>query len=172
MDIERGAAVTFKNKPVTLLGHEAKIGTKARDFTVLANDLKEVHLNNFSGKIIVVNVVVSLDTSTCDIQTRRFNEELSRLSDEIKVITISMDLPFAQKRWCGAAGLSNVETYSDHRDARFGVAFGVLIKELRLLARSVFVIDKAGVIRYVEYVKEGTNQPNYITAVNAVKALL
>ncbi|MBN2090600.1 thiol peroxidase [candidate division KSB1 bacterium] len=172
MDIERSAAVTFKGKPVTLLGHEAIVGNDAREFTVLANDLKEVHLNDFYGKMLVLNVVVSLDTSTCDIQTRRFNEELRDLSDEIKVITISMDLPFAQKRWCGAAGLPNVETYSDHRDARFGVAFGVLMKELRLLARSVFIIDKTGVIRYAEYVKEGTDQPNYAAAISAVKALL
>ncbi len=172
MDIERSAVVTFKGKPVTLLGHEAIVGNEAREFTVLANDLSEVHLNDFSGKLLVLNVVVSLDTSVCDTQTRRFNEELKDLSDAIKVITISMDLPFAQKRWCGAAGLPNVATYSDHRDARFGVAFGVLMKELRLLARSVFVIDKAGVIRYAEYVKEGTDQPNYATAIRAVKALL
>lgn len=172
MEIERSAAVTFKGNPVTLLGHEAKIGNKARDFTVLANDLKEVHLADFSGKIIVLNVVVSLDTSICDVQTRRFNEELSRLGDQVRVVTISMDLPFAQKRWCGAAGLTNIETCSDHRDARFGVAFGVLIKELRLLARSVFIVDKAGVVRYAEYVKEVTSPPDYTSAIAAVKALL
>lgn len=172
MDIERSATVTHKGNPVTLLGHEAKIGNKARDFTVLANDLKEINSNHFYGKLLVVNVVVSLDTSVCDIQTRRFNEELSALSDQVKVITISMDLPFAQKRWCGATGLPNVETYSDHRDARFGVAFGVLIKELRLLARSVFIIDKSGVIRYAEYVKEVTDHPDYKAAIAAVKTLL
>ena len=164
--------VTFKGKPVTLIGHHAKVGNKARDFTVLANDLSPVTFGDSAHKIRVINVVFSLDTSLCDAQTRRFNEALTGLSDKIEVITISMDLPFAQARWCGSAGIENVKTYSDHRDALFGVAFGVLIKELRLLARAVFVVDESNTIRYVEYVPEVTSHPNYEAAIQAVKSLL
>ena len=114
----------------------------------------------------------SLDTSVCDLETRRFNVEAGNLGDEVAVLTISMDLPFAQKRWCGAADVKNVQTLSDHRDAAFGKAYGVLIKDLRLLARAVFVVDKQGVVRYVELVKEVASEPNYEAALTAAKKLL
>ena len=163
------ASVTFKNNPVTLIGSEVKVGEKAPSFTVLANDLSPVTLEASAGKVRLISAVPSVDTGICDAQTRRFNEELSNV-ENVEVLTISMDLPFAQKRWCAASGLENVHTYSDHRDASFGEAFGVLMQELRLLARAVFVVDSNDVVTYVEYVSEGTSHPNYETAIEAVKA--
>ena len=161
--------VTFKNNPVTLIGQEVKVGEKAPSFTVLANDLSPVTLEASAGKVRLISAVPSVDTGVCDAQTRRFNEELSNV-ENVEVLTISMDLPFAQKRWCSASGLENVHTYSDHRDASFGEAFGVLMQELRLLARAVFVVDSNDVVTYVEYVAEGTTHPNYEAAIEAVKA--
>ncbi|UPM55094.1 thiol peroxidase [Gottfriedia acidiceleris] len=163
------ASVTFKNNPVTLIGQEVKVGEKAPSFTVLANDLSPVTLEASAGKVRLISAVPSVDTGICDAQTRRFNEELSSV-ENVEVLTISMDLPFAQKRWCAASGLENVHTYSDHRDASFGEAFGVLMQELRLLARAVFVVDSNDVVTYVEYVAEGTTHPNYEAAIEAVKA--
>ncbi|MEH7400373.1 thiol peroxidase [Gottfriedia acidiceleris] len=163
------ATVTFKNNPVTLIGQEVKVGEKAPSFTVLANDLSPVTLEASAGKVRLISAVPSVDTGVCDAQTRRFNEELSNV-ENVEVLTISMDLPFAQKRWCSASGLENVHTYSDHRDASFGEAFGVLMQELRLLARAVFVVDSNDVVTYVEYVAEGTTHPNYEAAIEAVKA--
>jgi len=162
-------SVTFKNNPVTLIGQEVKVGDKAPNFTVLANDLSPVTLEASTGKIRLISAVPSVDTGICDAQTRRFNEELANL-ENVEVLTISMDLPFAQKRWCAASGLENVHTFSDHRDASFGEAFGVLMQELRLLARAVFVVDSNDVVTYVEYVSEGTTHPNYEAAIEAVKA--
>jgi len=135
---------------------------------VLANDLSPAKLSDFHGKVCVISVVPSLDTPVCDIQTRRFNEEAAALGDDVVVLTISMDLPFAQKRWCGAAGIENVQTLSDHRNAEFGKAFGVLIEELRLLARAVFVVDVNGIIRYKQIVEELTDEPDYDAAIRAV----
>ena len=166
------AQVTFKNNPVTLVGNEVKVGDKAPDFTVLANDLSPVTLKDSEGKIRLLSVVPSLDTGVCDAQTRRFNEDVASLGGDVAFYTVSVDLPFAQKRWCAAAGLENVHTVSDHRDLSFGEAYGVYMKELRLLARAVFVIDKEGTVSYVEYVSEGTSHPNYEAAIEAVKALL
>ncbi|MFB7139878.1 MULTISPECIES: thiol peroxidase [unclassified Bacillus (in: firmicutes)] len=163
------ASVTFKNNPVTLVGQEVKVGEKAPSFTVLANDLSPVTLEASAGKVRLISAVPSVDTGICDAQTRRFNEELSNV-ENVEVLTISMDLPFAQKRWCAASGLENVHTLSDHRDASFGEAFGVLMQELRLLARAVFVVDSNDVVTYVEYVAEGTTHPNYEAAIEAVKA--
>ncbi|ASS92157.1 MAG: thiol peroxidase [Bacillaceae bacterium] len=163
------ANVTFKGNPVTLLGNEVKVGDKAPDFKVLANDLSEVTLADTKGQVRIISVVPSIDTGVCDAQTRRFNEEASKL-DNVKILTISMDLPFAQKRWCGANGIENVQLLSDHRDASFGQAYGVLIKELRLLARAVFVVDSNDNVTYVEYVSEATNHPNYEAAIEAAKA--
>lgn len=163
------ANVTFKGNPVTLLGNEVKVGDKAPDFKVLANDLSEVTLADTKGQVRILSVVPSIDTGVCDAQTRRFNEEASKL-DNVKILTISMDLPFAQKRWCGANGIENVQLLSDHRDASFGQAYGVLIKELRLLARAVFVVDSNDNVTYVEYVSEATNHPNYEAAIEAAKA--
>ena len=162
------ASITFKNNSVTLLGNEVSVGDQAPDFTVLANDLSPVTLANSKGKVRIISVVPSIDTGVCDAQTRRFNEDASNLSN-VEVLTISMDLPFAQKRWCASNGLENVQTLSDHRDASFGEAYGVLIKELRLLARSVFVVDSNDKVTYVEYVSEATNHPNYEAAIEAAK---
>ncbi|MGJ7920422.1 thiol peroxidase [Neobacillus sp. LXY-4] len=162
------ASVTFKGNPVTLLGQEVKVGDKAPNFSVLANDLSEVTLENSKGSVRLVSVVPSLDTGVCDAQTRRFNEEATKLGN-VKVLTVSVDLPFAQKRWCGAAGIENVQTLSDHRDLSFGEAYGVAIQELRLLARAVFVIDSNDVVTYAEYVSEATNHPNYEAAIEAAK---
>ncbi|MGM7720844.1 thiol peroxidase [uncultured Metabacillus sp.] len=163
------ASITFKNNPVTLLGNEVKVGDTAPDFTVLANDLSEVTLSNSKGKVRLISVVPSIDTGVCDAQTRRFNEDASKL-DNVEVLTISVDLPFAQKRWCASNGLENVQTLSDHRDLSFAEAYGVHIKELRLLARAVFVVDANDKVTYVEYVSEATNHPNYEAAIEAAKA--
>ncbi|ARK31724.1 thiol peroxidase [Halalkalibacter krulwichiae] len=163
------ASITFKNNPVTLLGSEVKVGEKAPNFTVLANDLSEVTLENTKGKVRLISVVPSIDTGVCDQQTRRFNEEAANVPNT-EILTVSVDLPFAQKRWCAAAGIENVQTLSDHRDLSFGEAFGVAIKELRLLARAVFVIDSNDVVTYAEYVSEATNHPNYEAAIEAAKA--
>jgi thioredoxin-dependent peroxiredoxin len=162
------ASITFKGKPVTLIGNEVKVGDKAPNFSVLANDLSVVTLENTKGNVRLISVVPSLDTGVCDAQTRRFNEEAAKL-ENVKVLTVSVDLPFAQKRWCGAAGIENVQTLSDHRDLSFGEAYGIAIQELRLLARAVFVIDSNDVVTYAEYVSEATNHPNYETAVEAAK---
>ena len=163
------ANVTFKGNPVTLVGTEVKVGDKAPEFTVLGNDLSPVTLESSTGKVRIFSVVPSIDTGVCDAQTRKFNEEAANL-DNVKVITVSVDLPFAQKRWCAAAGLENVVTVSDHRDLSFGEAYGVYIKELRLLARSVFVVDSQDKVTYVEYVPESTDHPNYEAAIEAAKA--
>ncbi len=162
---------TFKNNAVTLIGNEVKVGDQAPDFTVLANDLSQVTVKDTAGKVVLFSVVPSLDTGVCDAQTRKFNEVAGELGDNVVIYTVSMDLPFAQKRWCGAAGIENVLTVSDHRDASFGEAYGVLIKELRLLTRAIFVVDTEGKVAYVEYVPEATNHPNYEAAIEAVKAL-
>lgn len=163
------ASVTFANNPVTLLGNEVKVGDKAPDFTVLANDLSPVTLADSKGSVRVISVVPSLDTGVCDAQTRRFNEDAATL-DNVKVLTISVDLPFAQARWCGAAGIDKVQTLSDHRDLSFGEAYGVAMKENRLLARAVFVVDSNDVVTYAEYVPEVTTHPNYEAAIEAAKA--
>ncbi|MEM1502397.1 thiol peroxidase [Domibacillus sp. 8LH] len=163
------ANVTFKGNPMTLIGDEVKVGDKAPDFTVLANDLSPVTLADTAGKVRLISVVPSIDTGVCDAQTRRFNEEAAKL-DNVEVLTISADLPFAQKRWCAAAGLENVKTLSDHRDFSFAQAYGVGMQELRLLARSVFVIDSSDTVTYVEYVGEGTDHPDYAAAIEAAKA--
>ncbi|WP_431027523.1 thiol peroxidase [Lysinibacillus sp. LZ02] len=162
---------TFKNNPVTLIGNEVKVGDTAPDFKVLANDLSEVTLKDSAGKIRLFSVVPSLDTGVCDAQTRKFNEAAAELGDNVVIYTVSMDLPFAQKRWCGAAGIENVVTVSDHRAGSFGEAYGVLIEALRLLTRAVFVVDANDQVTYVEYVSEATNHPNYEAAIAAVKEL-
>ncbi len=168
---ERAGIVTMKGNPVTLLGGTIKAGQKAPDFEVVANDLSPVKLSSFAGKTLIISSVPSLDTSVCDMETRRFNEEAGKLGKDVVILTISMDLPFAQKRWCGAAGVKNVQTLSDHRDASFGKAYGVLIKDLRLLARAVFVVDKTGIVRYVQIVPEIATEPDYDAVLNAVKKL-
>ena len=166
---ERKEIITMKGQPLTLLGKEIKVGEPAPEFEVLANDLSTVELSSYRGKICIISSVPSLDTSVCDMMTRRFNQEAVNLGDDVVVLTISMDLPFAQSRWCGAADVKNVQILSDHRDVSFGNAFGVLIKELRLLARAVFVVDKEGIVRYVQIVGELTNEPDYEAVLQAVK---
>ena len=156
---------------ITLIGPELREGDVAPDFTVLDNNLLPKSLEDYQGKIKLISVVPSLDTGVCDAQTRKFNELASDLSPEIEVLTISMDLPFAQKRWCGAAGIDRVETLSDHRFASFGENYGVLINELRLLNRSIFLIDKSDMVRYVEIVEENHNHPDYDAALDALKSL-
>ena len=168
---ERPGLVTMKGNPITLIGAEAKVGDKAPDFEAIDNDLNSINFESFRGKVCIISSVPSLDTPVCDMETRRFNDEAARLGDDVEILTISMDLPFAQKRWCGAAGVDRVQTLSDHRDAAFGQAYGVLIKGLRLLARAVFVVDKEGTIRYVELVKEIASEPDYDSALEAVKEL-
>ncbi|RFU66220.1 thiol peroxidase [Peribacillus glennii] len=163
------ASVTFKNNPVTLAGSEVKVGDQAPDFTVLANDLSEVKLSDSKGTVRIISVVPSIDTGVCDAQTRRFNEDASKIGN-VQVLTISVDLPFAQKRWCAASGLDNVQVLSDHRDLSFGEAYGVIMQDLRLLARSVFVVDSSDKVVYAEYVSEGTSHPNYEAAIEAAKA--
>lgn len=170
--MERKGLVTFGGNPVTLVGNELKIGDDAPDVEVMDNDLNSVKLSTFKGKVAVVAAVASLDTSTCDVETRRFNQEIGKLGDDVAGITVSMDLPFAQKRWCGAAGVETVKTFSDHRTAAFGEAWGVLMKELRLLARAVFVVDRDGDIRYIELLGEVGDEPDYDAALKAVKELL
>jgi thioredoxin-dependent peroxiredoxin len=164
--------VTLKGKPITLVGDEVRVGQAGPDFEAVDNDLKPVRLSSLKGKVVILCSVPSLDTSVCDIETRKFNEKAGQLAGDVKVLTISMDLPFAQKRWCGAAGIKNVQTLSDHRDASFGQAYGVLIKELRLLARAVFVIDKIGIVRYKQIVPEISGEPDYEAAINAAKGLI
>ncbi len=165
------AAITFKGDPLALTGAQPKVGEPAPDFEVLANDLSAVKLSGLRGKICVICSVPSLDTPVCDTQVRKFNERATSLGDDVAVLTISMDLPFAQQRWCGAAGVENVQTLSDHRNAEFGTRYGVLIEGLRLLARAVFVVDKEGLIRYIEVVDELTNEPDYEGALKAVTDL-
>jgi len=164
--------VTFKNNPVTLIGNEVKVGEQAPDFTVLANDMSPVTLKDSQGKVRLIISVPSLDTGVCDAETRRFNEEVAGIGGDIAFYTVSVDLPFAQKRWCAAAGIEGVHTVSDYKDLSFGEAYGVHMKELRLLARAVFVVDREGTVTYVEYVSEGTSHPNYEAAIEAVKAAL
>jgi len=168
----REIVVTMKGSPLTLVGNEVEVGDSAPDFEVVANDLSPVKFSSFRGKVCIISSVPSLDTAVCDTMTRRFNEEAGNLGDDVVVLTVSMDLPFAQERWCGAAGVKNVQTLSDHRDASFGNAFGVLIKELRLLARAVFVVDKEGVVRHIQIVDELTNEPDYEAVLKAAKELV
>ncbi len=169
-DIERKNEITFKGNPLTLIGPEIKAGSKAPDFKVLAKDLSEVTLASSQGKTRLISVVPSLDTPICELQTKRFNEEASKLPSDVVVLAVSMDLPFAQTRFCGAQKTDKIICLSDHREASFGKAYGVLIKELRLLARSIFIIGQDDKILYAEYVKEVTQHPDYEKALNVLKA--
>jgi thiol peroxidase len=168
---ERKGLITFKGNPLTLVGDGVKVSQKAPDFVVLGNDLSAIRFSSYLGKICIISSVISLDTPVCDTQTRKFNEEASRLGPNVAILTISMDLPFAQKRWCGAAGVNSVQTLSDHRDASFGTAYGVLIEELRLLARAVFLVDQKGILRYQQLVKEVTSEPDYNAVLTELKKL-
>jgi thiol peroxidase len=169
METERKGGTTFKGSPLTLIGAKLEAGQTAPEFKALAGDLSEVSLSSAQGKTRFIIAVPSLDTPVCDQETRRFNQEAANMPGVVTWV-ISMDLPFAQGRFCQTAGIKNLKTLSDHRDGSFGKAFGVLIKELRLLSRAVFVVDAQGIVRYVEYVPEMTNHPNYEAALNALKA--
>lgn len=166
---KRTGVITFAGGPLTLVGPEVKVGQQAPDFTLLDNKLNVKTLADFDGKVKVISVVPSLDTGVCDAQTRWFNQDVTKLSDDVVVLTVSMDLPFAQARWCGAAGVNNVITLSDHKDASFGQNYGFLIEELRLLSRGVVVINKDNKVTYVEYVPEVTNPVNFDAVLAAVK---
>lgn len=170
--LKRENAVTFMGNPLTLIGPAIEVGQVAPDFTVVNNDLGPVTLADVAGKVAVISAVPSLDTPVCDMETRRFNQEAQALGDKVRVLTVSMDLPFAQKRWCGNAGVENVQTVSDYQAASFGEAYGVLIDGLRLLARAIFVIDADGKVAYVQLVPEVTNEPDYEAVLAAVKKLL
>jgi thiol peroxidase len=170
--LERKGIVTIHGNPLTLTGTERTAGEKAPDFTVLDGELKEVGLKDFAGKVKVISVTPSLDTPVCDLQARRFNTEAAQLPADVAVINISMDLPFAISRFCTSAGIDKVKALSDHRDASFGDAYGVLIKELRLLARSIFIIDKNDLIRYIEIVPEVKSHPDYEKAIGELKKII
>jgi thiol peroxidase len=169
---DRTQAVTLHGNPFTLAGDPIKMGHPAPDVTLLDNDLKPVKLSDYRGQVVVVAAVPSLDTPVCDMETRRFNTEAAGLGEQVAILTVSMDLPFAQKRWCGAAGVEQVVTLSDHREAAFGQSFGLLIKELRLLARAVLVLDREGVIRYYQLVEEVSKEPDYEAALRAIRELV
>ncbi|WP_438311490.1 thiol peroxidase [Sporosarcina sp. FA9] len=163
--------VTFHNDPVTLLGTQVTVGDTASEFSVLANDLSEVKLSDSKGKVRLISVIPSIDTGVCSVQTRKFNEAAASLGEDVQILTVSVDLPFAQARWSAAEGIDAVQTVSDHRDLSFGEAYGTIIQELRLLTRSIFVIDKDDKVTYVEYVSEVTDHPDYDKALSAVKEL-
>ncbi|WP_320171256.1 thiol peroxidase [Maridesulfovibrio sp.] len=169
---ERTGVITFQGNPLTLVGDEIKVGAKAPDFTVVDNGLAPKKLSDFAGNVLILSTVPSLDTPVCDMETRRFNTEASKLDAGIKILTVSMDLPFAQARWCGAAGVEAVQTLSDHMSGSLGEGYGVLIKELRLLSRALFVVDKTGTVQYVQYVKEITEEPDYDAVLAAAAKLV
>ena len=169
MSVERFGDVTFKGSPLTVLGTKVEVGSVAPNFSLLANDLSPVSLADSAGKVRLISVVPSLDTGICDAQTRRFNEEAANLGDGVVILTVSVDLPFAQARWCGAAGIDQVQTLSDHKDMNFGDAYGTHVKELRLEQRSIFVVDADDKVTYVEYVPEIAQHPEYEAALAAVK---
>ena len=169
---ERSGVITMQGKPVTLVGPEIKIGQKAPDAMVQGMDLSDVKLSDFKGKVRLICSVPSIDTPVCDIEIHRFNQEASEAASGAEIIFISMDLPFAQKRFCAATGIDNVKTFSDHRYADFGKNYGVLIKDLRLLARAIFIIDKDDIVRYVAYVKDVGAQPDYAAVLKALKEII
>ena len=169
---ERTGIITMHGNPLTLLGNEVYHGDTAPNATLLDNDLNPVNISSFRGKICVISSVPSLDTPVCDIETRRFNQEAEGLGEDVIILTVSMDLPFAQKRWCGAAGVDRVITLSDHRDLSFGRTYGMWIKELRLLARGVFILDREGTVRYFRIVKEQSEEPDYAEIIEEIKKLI
>ncbi|HLI85458.1 MAG TPA: thiol peroxidase [Bryobacteraceae bacterium] len=169
--MERPGATTMRGNPLTLIGPELKPGDKAPDFTVVDGSLKPVTLKDTGNQVRIISVVPSLDTPVCDAQTKRFNEEAARLPG-VDILTVSMDLPFAQKRWCGAFGVDKIKMLSDHREGSFGANYGTLIKDMRIESRAIFVVDQNNTIRYAEYVKEVADFPNYEAALSAAKSAL
>jgi thiol peroxidase len=170
--IERPGLITFKGQPMTLVGQPSpEIGQPAPDASLVANDLSELKISHFQGHTLLLASVPSLDTRVCSEETRKFNEEAANLGQDVRVLTVSMDLPFAQKRWCGAEGIERVQTASDYKDRQFGQAYGLMIKELGLLARSVLVLDKQGTIQYFQLVSEVADEPDYEKALAAARGL-
>ncbi len=167
--MERAGATTLRGNPYTLIGPELKTGDAAPDFHTVDNSLKPVNLKDTGNQVRIISVIPSLDTPVCDAQTKRFNEEAGKLPN-VSIITVSMDLPFAQKRWCGAFGVDHVKMLSDHVDGSFGSGYGTLIKELRIESRAIFVLDPDNKIRHVEYVKEVADHPNYEAALAAARS--
>ena len=165
--------VTIKGRPMALAGEELKVGMPAPDFKAVGNDMLPMKFSRtYGGKVSVVISVFSVDSSVCDLEGRRFNKEAEALGPDVGVIVLSMDLPFAQKRWCGSAGINAVKTFSDHQKAEFGKSWGLLIKDLRLLARAVYIVDKDGVVKYAQIVPEVAQEPNYDEVLTALKALV
>ncbi len=171
MAIERTEAFDFFG-PKTLIGPELKPGDTAPDFTLVNGKLQAVRLSDFAGKPMLISVVPSLDTGVCSTQSKRFDEEAANLGDAVSILTVSADLPFTQKRWCGENNAKNAQTLSDYMDMNFGTAYGTYIKEVRLESRAVFVVDAGGTIRYVEYVPQGGQEPNYVAALQALQSVL
>lgn len=173
--MSRTEAVTFKGTPLTLSGEAVQVGQPAPDFTLHtfgANGLETITLSDLKGKPSIISVVPSLDTAVCQLQTKRFNQELSTLSGQVNALTVSLDLPFAQNRFCGAENIENMRTGSDYQDRTFGQNWGMLIEELKILARGTFVLDADGKVVYAETVPEVTNEPNYDAALAALRSLL
>ncbi len=168
--MERPGATTMRGKPLTLVGPELKPGDKAPDFDAVTDGLQAVNLESTGHSVRIFSVVPSLDTPVCDAQTKRFNEEAAKLPD-VQIFTVSMDLPFAQKRWCGAYGVDKVKMLSDHRSGSFGEHYGTMIKDMRIESRAIFVLDKDNIIKHVEYVKEVAEHPNYDAALNTARSL-
>lgn len=166
---ERTGVVTFKGSPLTLAGPELKVGDKLPDATLVKTDLTPINLSAYQGKTLVVSTVPSLDTPVCDKQTHRFSEEADKLGENVQIVTVSMDLPFAQKRWCGATGIENMVTLSDYKDRQFAQASGLLIKELQLLARTVIIADREGTVRYIQIVPEVGQEPDYADVLKALR---
>lgn len=168
--MERKNAITFEGNPLTLIGNEVNIGDIAPNFTVTKMDLTPLSLTDLKGKNIVISAVPSIDTPVCELQTIKFNHQISTFSDVV-LLTVSMDLPFALSRFCGAKGIDNAITVSDYKDREFAKNYGLYIKELGLISRAVIIIDKAGKVTYTEYLKEITHEPNYTAALEALKKL-
>jgi thiol peroxidase len=166
---ERKGAITMRGNPMTLVGPEIKVGQQAPQFTAVGKGMAAVTLDQFKGKVKIIAAVPSVDTPVCDAELRRFNEEASKLPGDVQILTVSMDLPFAQARWCGAASVDKVTTLSDWRGAEFGQKYGALIKELHLLARAIFVLDRDDKVAHVEYVKEVANPPDFDAALGAAR---
>ncbi len=169
---QKKGLVTAKGNPLTLLGKELKVGDKAPDFQVVDNSLSPVKLTDFTGKVVLLSVTPSIDTGICDLQAKRFNRMATEVSDDVVILSISVDLPFALARWCGATGSDKIKTLSDYQDWNFGLQYGMLVKESRLLARSVWIIDKNGVIQYIQIVPEMPTEPDYEDAFGALKKLV
>ena len=169
---ERSGIVTFKGNPLTLEGSEVNIGDAAPDFTAVNNGLEPVKLSDFKGRVVLLSVAPSLDTAVCDLQAKRFNKMVAEVSEDVVILNISLDLPFANARWCGATDSEKIVTLSDYKEREFGLSYGVLIKELKLLARSIWVVDKDGKLAYNEIVPETVNEPNYDKALEAVNSLV